>query len=259
MTTDMFDKPWSLLAFHAAAAARNGYTAITPLSDATQYVVQSTNDMKFARKGKISYGLFRTAGIANFAKGRFRETSMRDYIESYLAIDQTGQLAGKSDLLKLGINIESGSIVNCDIDNGNNSQIDDLGVFYGADGVEFYNSLPEGYEAILMTATVALTANVWSDPGTVTFSKTFKPNAIYHIGGMAGFSATGYFARLVNCYNNWRPGIPVGDTQQLQRPYFTDFGKFIGHTPPTLEWLASGTDADVYATLFVKEIGKIAG
>jgi len=240
---------WSLLAFQNSAA-RNGLTAIPPVSDETQYTVSATNYAKLSRDGVVSAVAFRTAAIANFVSARFRESGMRNYIEAYHAIDQTRQLLGAQDFLPANIPIAKGNLIEAQADNGNNAQVEAAFVVFG-DPTKFSNTPPHGAYPIKATCSTANVANVWKNKGDVTWSETFNTKKRYKIVGMMGHSATGYAARLISSDYKERPGCLLADNAQLQVPLYGDFGWFDGDNPPSIESIASGTDTTLNVTLFV--------
>lgn len=248
--------PWDLLAFHPAAAARNGLVALAPITDTGRYTVISTNYMRMPHDGKISYMTFRTAGIGNFVRGDIKLDTLQDYIGAYFATDQTSQLIGIPDLLPVDLSFKNGDLLSARADNANNSQIDACYVFIGVGNqpIIFTDKPEAGSIPYKATATQACVADTWTDTLTVTWDKTFDKDKFYKITGLMGHSATGYAMRLLYTHTKRRPGCLVGDTEVLQRPLFGDFGTFKGNASPNLEWLASGTDGDVYATVWIKEL-----
>ena len=244
---------FSICAFYESAA-KNGLTATAALTDNTQYTLIGTDIMQFAHERYFGYFALRTAAIANAAEGRIKKNGWLDYVQTYQFIDQTRQLLGKSDYIRVGRPMPKNSKLNFDANNGNNAQVEMAAILVGRKPFELYNAPPEGYFPITVTATTALTGGAISDPGACTYSYDFDPDKEYHVGGMSGHSATGYMGRLVYSGKNMRPGVLVGDDNQLSAPVFGNFGSFNGDNPPTLEWLASGNDGDVYATLWIKEL-----
>lgn len=241
--------PWSLLAFYKNGA-KNGYTALVPVSDVTQYIIDATNYAKFSRPGKIGYACFRTSAIANFVSGRLRKTTMRDYVSMHIGIDQTRQLKG-NDFLPIDIDITADDLVEAQADNGNNAQIEACFMTFG--DAQFFNSVPPGAKPYTFSASGTLSAGAWSDVGTITWGKTFNKDKIYQVVGLSGHSATAYALRLVYSNHNWRPGVLAGDNAQLCAEYFADFGSFKGNSPPSIEFLSSGADTAEYGTIWLIE------
>lgn len=242
---------WSLLGFGAAAAARATLTNIVPLADVTHYVVDGTNYAKFSRPGSVFFGNLISAAIANVIEGDFRKDSDRNYMRFSIARDQTTQFL-PSNMLTCRYPVSPNERLEMRANNNNNSQIEGFYYGYGTPTPLTFSPAIQPHRYVRATMTGTLTANLpWSAGGAVTWSETFDPNKRYRVVGMSAQSATLYAARIVFPDSIWRPGVPGSDTVGLTSMLYGDFGSFIGNTPPTFEFSASGADTAEVVTLAI--------
>jgi hypothetical protein len=267
---------WSLIAFQAAAA-RNGLTAIVPCTDLTQYTVVGTNYAKLAYKGFVSGFCFKTAAIANWVNGQWRDTRDRNYHRTSQVKDQAGNPSQFKPVVQA---FDPNAEFEAQADNGNNSQVEGLYLAVGAqpfkisiDSNELREMVKPGAKLLYVdgAGATAAVANTWT-ASTTTWSATWNPDRTYRIVGnleyslsfdcdeattqteMYADSATMYACRLVFSNMDWRPGVPGGDTAGLGDYYYGEFGTFPGTNPPSIENLCSGTDAAQNVSIIVEEL-----
>ncbi|GAH14235.1 unnamed protein product, partial [marine sediment metagenome] len=214
------NQPWSLSAFHNSAS-RAGLIAIPPETtlDGHHFTPVSTNYAQVAYSGVISRVAFRTAAIANYAQGRIRNRSkMLNWAHTRKVTDQTGQLIGREDFAPVNIPFKDGNLLEAQADNATNAQVESAIFLHGLGRVNFFSEPPIDAIPVDFTATTALVANVFSNPGLVTWSYEFDAEKTYDVVGLLGHSATGYALRLLHKsapWNSWRPGVLSGDTNVL--------------------------------------------
>lgn len=250
----MADPNWSLGAFGLAAAARNGLVALPPAVDTTQYTVISTNYAQMPKSGIISYLMPMTAAVATAVRAVFRRRGEANFNDMRFLLDQT-KSPPPGWPIPVNIPYAPQDQFEAQVDNSNNSQIDKILFIHGNKLVRFQDKPPNIKGYISGTATTALTADVWSSPGAITWSETFDPQRTYKIVGLGGLAYTtsvlGYGLRLVYPNGNHRPGVPIATLRDRHGMYFGDFGSFIGNTPPTVECLSGGASDDVDITIAV--------
>lgn len=99
-----------------------------------------------------------------------------------------------------------------------------------------------------------LTADNWTNAGSITWSETFEPTRRYQIVGMAYLGASGHVARLVLPGTDIKPGCFGCSVNPEDNGGITwgDLGSFIGTSPPTFECLADTADTAETFTLFLR-------
>lgn len=235
--------------FGNAAAARNGLTALPVNTGEDFYKVNSTNYLVMPSDKYILATLGITAGIANVAQWRYKRTDEANWndMRSGCQRDQTGAFTPITPG-RLCKHIPQGKQLQVELNNGNNSQVDQVGFFLADNpkeklsfGINPNVPLPKGYEWHAFTGAQTLTAGVLTN--TTLTAITFNPDddAKYHIAGAMGNSATGIWGRLQHKSKspdaNRRPGFIIGDTAvpDVEIQTFQDFGTFVGSNYPIVQ------------------------
>lgn len=119
---------------------------------------------------------------------------------------------------------------------------------------------PGNVYTIRGTAVATLTANVWTNLGTITWQNTL-PSGVYAVVGAVFQSASGVAGRLILENTPYRPGCPaqllVTDwtAELFRRGNLGQWGTFHNYAMPQVEMLA--TAGDVAETVFL-DLVKIA-
>jgi hypothetical protein len=252
--------PFDLVAYQESVA-RNGLAGIAVAGGEDKYKV-SGDDLYTIGDGRVELASCVTAAIANLDEWRFHRTLDANWNHSRMfARDQTGAV-DRHNLMFTGYPFFNGDILRAEADNGNNAQIESVGLalVYG-DSPQLSLSpppIPRGAFWMQGAGGTAAVANTWVK-SSMTWSATLNYNQLYRVLGMVAYSATGYWARLYykgsSPAKDWRPGCPMGDTAILSLPLYGDFGSFRGDQPPDVQVLCSGTDAAQYIDLLVLPLG----
>lgn len=140
----------------------------------------------------------------------------------------------------------------CQVDNGNNAQLETVICYFGQPGDISLVPLPFN-KVIEGTATGTLVVDTFTDCGEITWSEEFDAAKVYKIVGMSGYSATGHAFRLNLTANGIlnKPGTIAGTTVLAgQHLIWGNLGAFAGTTPPSLEFLANTADTAEVITLY---------
>lgn len=124
------------------------------------------------------------------------------------------------------------------------TQAHTVGVFLGVPGT--YQMARGVRRTIRATGTTTLVPNSWT-----TVSLTYEvalPEGEYEIQNIEVMSATGYFARILNVDQYYRPGVTVVASEGSRQPaalldrHFGPFGRFTTLALPNIEMLATAGD-----------------
>lgn len=260
----------NLAVFGGAAAARNGLTALPVNGNEDYFKINSTNYLVAAKTGYVIAVIPQTAAIANLAQSRLKRTDKNDWMDfGNFGRDQTGAYVPGLPI-RMSYPLLPGNQLQAELNNGNNSQVDNIGVFIADSPNEFLSFgtledigtyLAAGYELVRFTGATTVTAGLWTD---VTLSAvTWVPDdgALYHCAAFGGWSATGHYGRLKHREGGTqgiRPGFLVGD--DASPPVFVltfqDFGCWKGDSFPVAQHISgAGDTAEEYIAL----VKKISG
>lgn len=249
-----------------AAAARNGLTAMPVNTGEDFYTTNATNFLVMPTDKYLLAVLSQTAGIANVAQWRFKRADDAHWndMRSGSQRDQTGAFTPVTPT-RLCKHIPKGKQLQAELNNGNNSQVDQIGFFLGdspKDALKFghIDALPSGYEWRTFTGATTLTAGIWSNVALTAV--TFNPDddEVHHIGGIMANGATGLWGRLQHRAKspdvNRRPGFIIGDTAvpDVEIGTFQDFGKFVGSNYPIIQHISVAADTAQEYKLAVKKV-----
>lgn len=256
-----------LAVFGDVAAARNGLTALPVNTGEDFFKINSTNYLVSESDAYVLAALAQTAAIANLAQSRFKRTDKNDWMDMRnMGRDQTGAYVPGLPF-RLAEKFPKGKQFEAQLNNGNNSQVDQIGLFLGKspnDYIQFGSLadigkyIKDGYELVAFTGATTLTAAKWS-PVTIT-PVTWVPDDIsrYHIAGLGGWGATGLWGRVKHRKSGTqgiRPGFLVGDdaSPPVFQMTFQDFGQFTGSAYPVIEHISVAADtAQEYLALIKK-------
>ncbi|GAI90336.1 unnamed protein product, partial [marine sediment metagenome] len=208
-----------------------------------------------------------TAAVANVVAHRYHLTHENDW-STHLTDnvrDQTGAYTPGTPERKSWV-FPKGKMLSCEIDNGNNAQVEHY-VFWLADSPGeqlLFNPdmpLPAGYEWRKFTGAKTVTAAIFTDVALTAVDFFPDDDALYHIGGAYGEAATGEVARVRHKSGGTqdiRSGFGVGDiaAPSVVQPVYGDFGNFKGETYPIIMHISVAADtAEVYWFLIKKVSG----
>lgn len=256
-----------LIAWGNGAAARNGLTAMPVNTGEDLFKINAANFLVAPSNKYLIACLAQTAAIANLAQWRIHKTDDADWLDfgSLNGRDQTGAYT-PAILPRISYPFEMGKQLACELNNGNNSQVDsiigfisdkpDEKLMFGNSG--FYN-LPPGYSIHRFTGATTVTAGVMSNvPLTAV---TFNPddNAVYHIAGALGLAATGLYGRLQHRQGGTqgiRPGFLVGDiaTPDVGMWTWQDYGTFTGDQYPLVQHCSVAADTAEEYLFAIKKV-----
>lgn len=257
-----------LVVFGNAAAARNGLTAMPVNSGEDFYKINATNYLVMPNNKYVRAVLGITAGIANVAQWRWKRSDESDWndMRSGSQRDQTGAFTPIIPA-RLCKEVPKGKMIHAELNNGNNSQVDQIGFFLSDnpnEQLEFGinpTKIPPGYEWRTFTGAQTLTAGIWTRCALTAV--TFQPDddVKYHIGGAMGNGATAMWARMLHKSGSpdatRRPGFIMGDTAvpDVELATFTDLGTFTGSNFPDIAVGAVAGDTAQEFKLLIKRVG----
>lgn len=247
--------PFSIASF-SESVAKDGLTATAATAGATWIGTIVGDNITLSKDGSIFAVYLQSAAVANLDEGRLRKTNSQDWIHVRSGADQT---TIPKPLLNCNYGCRKNDVLNCEIDNGNNAQLDGMLFWYG--NPQAISQVPPAVPPasafwVSGAGGTAAVANTWTG-SVVTWTHNFQPAKTYRVLGMVGWSATGYGMGIDyrgSSNSEWEqfvPGIVCGDTVNCSNPYYGNFGDFQGSNPPNLYILASGTDAAQYISLLV--------
>lgn len=244
--------PFHLMAF-SESAARNGLDGITPAppSNLEPYGSISGDNFTLNRATNIiGLGLY-SEDQTNVVEWRIHRTDLVNWLHANCAVG--GIAEPLVPLTGLNYPVPVNKVLQAQANNANNAQLDTLIVAFGRPGQ--LSPIPLPYSMIVeAVGGGTLTADNWTNAGTITWSETFEPGRRYQIVGMHYVGATGHCARLVLPGVVEKPGCfgSAVNPEDRVRPTWGDFGSFIGTTPPTIECLADAGDTAETVTLFLR-------
>lgn len=257
-----------LIVMGGAAAARNGLTALPVNGGEDFYKINATNYLVAEQDSYLVAAVPVTAAIANLAQTRFKFTDDGDWNDfGNLGRDQTGAFI-QGLPIPMRVKFMTGKQLQAEINNGNNSQVDQLGIFIAKNMNEFIQFgtlsdvskyLKEGYELVRFTGATTLTAALWSDVTITPVTWIPDDKANYHIAAIGGWGATSLFGRVKHRKSGTqgiRPGFLMGD--DASPPVFTmtfqDFGIWNGTAYPIIQQISILADTAQEYLMLVKKV-----
>lgn len=256
-----------LALFGAAAAARNGLTAMPVNTNEDFFKINATNYLVMPEDRYLKAIMASSANAANITQWTAKELSEANTMDFGTGNMRTQTGAFTQEMpMRLNKKFPANSQMYCTLGNGNNSQVDLIAAFLARnakDQIQFGSQgmieLPEGYEWYRFTGAATLGAGLLTDVALTPV--TFYPDdgAKYHIAGVSGWSATGHFGRLKHKSKGTqgiRPGFIMGDdaAPAVMTVTMQDFGSFIGSEYPIAQIAAGAGDTAEELLLCIKRV-----
>lgn len=258
-----------LVVMGGAAAARNGLTDLPVNGNEDFYKINATNFLVAEEDLYIVGVTVQTAAIANVAQSRFKRADENDWMDlRNFARDQTGAYVPQT-FIPMCVKFPKGKQLEAEINNGNNSQVDQMGIFLARSPDEYISFgglqdigkyVREGYELVAFTGATTVTAALWSEVTLTPVTWVPDDNAIYHIAALGGWGATGMWGRVKHRKSGTqgiRPGFYVGDdaSPPVFMLTFQDFGKFVGSSYPVIQHISVAADTAQEYLALIKKVG----
>ena len=260
------------IVYHTSAA-RNGLTAVAIAAGETAYPangVAGTGTLVYVKEDGWVFAVgTETAAAANVAASRFHSTTDPDWLywtQSPVTAQNATGSGFRARMMNCAYGVRKGEQVTAEVNNGNNAQVDSVGVCIAKGSKPPYYSdippanLPPGVMLVYATTAHTNVANTWTE-GPLTFTNyNLDRNKKYRIWGAAVDGATLYWARFAALDGEYRghyPGLPGADTAAgAIRPFVwsDDFPTFSGLNGMNVQLLSSGADTASNWLIAIEEI-----
>jgi hypothetical protein len=248
------------MSFHTLAyessVASTSYTQLSAITDI--YPQDSSN---FVLKSNMTLGAAMAIGsILDHA--RLNQPSLNlvalPSIEPVVVSTTPGSNPGVCVYYPVGMPIQGNEDLEVDAANSSSSSTAVYALLWVYDTII---PLPQGPVYTLRgTASTTLTANKWTNTGSITWSSNLTQGS-YQMVGLRGISATCVAVRAVILNQFNRPGCPGFTAEgQEHNQFFRDrklgcFGSFQSYSTPTFDFLATSGDTSETVYMDVVKIG----